>query len=63
MEILKFEDAPKRSSVKRGKNSSRKTILGVAAAAAIAEVANPSIERRKIVVPLSLMVRETTAAI
>jgi hypothetical protein len=36
MEILKFEDAPKRSSVKRGKNSSRKTILGVAAAAAIA---------------------------
>jgi DNA-binding LacI/PurR family transcriptional regulator len=35
----------------------------VAAAAAIAEVANPSIERRKIVVPLSLMVRDTTAAI
>ncbi len=35
----------------------------VAAAAAIAEVANPSIERREIVVPLSLMVRETTAAI
>jgi LacI family repressor for deo operon, udp, cdd, tsx, nupC, and nupG len=35
----------------------------VAAAAAIAEVANPALERRKIVVPLSLMVRETTAAI
>ena len=35
----------------------------VAAAAAIAEIANPALERRKIVVPLSLMVRETTAAI
>jgi len=35
----------------------------VAAAAAIAEVGNPALERRKIVVPLSLMVRETTAAI
>ncbi len=35
----------------------------VAAAAAIAEIANPSIERRKIVVPLSLMVRDTTASI
>ncbi|MEI6870482.1 MAG: LacI family DNA-binding transcriptional regulator [Actinomycetota bacterium] len=35
----------------------------VAAAAAIAEIANPTLERRNIVVPLSLMVRETTAAI
>ena len=35
----------------------------VAAAAAIAEIANPTLERRKIVVPLSLMVRQTTAAI
>jgi len=35
----------------------------VAAAATIAEVAKPSLERRKIVVPLSLVVRETTAAI
>jgi len=35
----------------------------VAAAATIAEVANPALERRHIVVPLSLMVRETTAAI
>ena len=35
----------------------------VAAAAAIAEITNPTLERRKIVVPLSLMVRQTTAAI
>jgi DNA-binding LacI/PurR family transcriptional regulator len=35
----------------------------VAAASAIAEVSNPALERRKIVVPLSLVVRETTAAI
>jgi DNA-binding LacI/PurR family transcriptional regulator len=35
----------------------------VAAAATIAEVADPAVERRKIVVPLSLVVRETTAAI
>jgi len=35
----------------------------LAAAAAIAEIANPTLERRTIVVPLSLMVRETTAAI
>ena len=35
----------------------------VAAAAVIAEIANPTLERRNIVVPLSLMVRETTAAI
>jgi len=38
MEILKFEEAPKRSSRKRSVNSSRKTILGIAAAAAIAVV-------------------------
>ena len=41
MEILKFDDgpAPKRAaSKKRGVNSSRKTILGIAAAAAIAVV-------------------------
>jgi DNA-binding LacI/PurR family transcriptional regulator len=35
----------------------------VAAASAIAEIADPSIERKKIVVPLSLVVRDTTAAI
>jgi len=35
----------------------------VAAAAAIAEITNPTLERRKFVVPLSLMVRQTTAAI
>lgn len=35
----------------------------LAAAAAIAEVGNPLIERRKIVVPLTLVVRDTTAAI
>jgi len=41
MEILKFEDAPapkRAASKKRGMNSSRKTILGIAAAAAIAVV-------------------------
>jgi len=40
MEILKFEDAPapKRAAKKRNVNSSRKTILGIAAAAAIAVV-------------------------
>ena len=38
MEILKFEEAPKRSSRKRSSSSSRKTILGIAAAAAIAVV-------------------------
>jgi len=41
MEILKFEDAPapkRAASKKRGVNSSRKTILGIAAAAAIAVV-------------------------
>lgn len=38
MEILKFEEAPKRSSRKRSTSSSRKTILGIAAAAAIAVV-------------------------
>lgn len=38
MEILKFEEAPKRSSRKRSASSSRKTILGIAAAAAIAVV-------------------------
>jgi len=38
MEILKFEEAPKRTSRKRSVNSSRKTILGIAAAAAIAVV-------------------------
>ena len=35
----------------------------VAAAAAIAEVADPTLERKNIVVPLSLVVRDTTAAI
>jgi DNA-binding LacI/PurR family transcriptional regulator len=35
----------------------------VAAASAIAEVANPLIEKKNIVVPLNLVVRETTAAI
>ena len=35
----------------------------VAAAATIAEIANPALERRRIVVPLSLMVRDTSAAI
>ena len=35
----------------------------MAAAAAIAEIANPTIERKKIVIPTSLVVRETTAAI
>ena len=35
----------------------------VAAAAAIAEIANPAYERKNIVVPLSLVVRETTAKI
>ncbi len=35
----------------------------VAAAAAIAEIANPAHERKNIVVPLSLVVRETTAKI
>ncbi len=38
MEILKFEEAPKRTSRKRSSGSSRKTILGIAAAAAIAVV-------------------------
>jgi len=38
MEILKFEEAPKRTSRKRSSSSSRKTILGIAAAAAIAVV-------------------------
>ena len=40
MEILKFEDAPapKRAGKKRNVSSSRKTILGIAAAAAIAVV-------------------------
>ena len=41
MEILKFEDAPapkRAASKKRGVNSSRETILGIAAAAAIAVV-------------------------
>jgi hypothetical protein len=38
MEILKFEEVPKRTSRKRSVNSSRKTILGIAAAAAIAVV-------------------------
>lgn len=41
MEILKFEDAPapkRAASKKRGVSSSRKTILGIAAAAAIAVV-------------------------
>jgi len=35
----------------------------MAAAAAIAEIANPTIERKKIVIPTSLVVRDTTAAI
>jgi DNA-binding LacI/PurR family transcriptional regulator len=35
----------------------------VAAASAIAEVTNPLIEKKNIVVPLNLVVRETTAAI
>lgn len=35
----------------------------VAAASAIAEIANPALERKHIVVPLSLVVRQTTAAI
>jgi len=35
----------------------------VAAASAIAEVADPTLEPKHIVVPLSLVVRETTAAI
>ena len=35
----------------------------VAAAAAISEVANPAIERRNILVPLSLVVRDTTASL
>jgi DNA-binding LacI/PurR family transcriptional regulator len=35
----------------------------VAAASAIAEIANPALERKHIVVPLNLVVRQTTAAI
>jgi len=35
----------------------------VAAASAIAEIADPTLERKNIVVPVSLVVRETTAAI
>ena len=35
----------------------------MAAAAAIAEIANPALERKNIVVPTSLVVRDTTAAI
>jgi DNA-binding LacI/PurR family transcriptional regulator len=35
----------------------------VAAASAIAEIANPQAERKRILVPLSLVVRETTAKI
>ena len=35
----------------------------VAAAAAISEIAHPEIETKNILVPLSLVVRDTTAAI
>jgi len=35
----------------------------VAAAATISEISNPVLERKKIVVPLNLVVRETTSAI